>query len=233
VIQLTFSRQWLSAAGITPSSSKTYTLSAIQAALKTKFGATPYIGCTSSTIGQIYYYHHVSGSAQAGTYTPTDSTDASNCPASGIKYPLKSGSAAPTTTISTSTTKTSTTTSGSSAPTGTGFSGKGFLEVSKGGCLISAGTWYTSGTCATFTAAASGAGFTLTSSKGACAIKSNEFVCASGNTATVFQASSGGLLEYAGKTAWYSPGTASGSTQETVYATSQSVSYTISWTATS
>lgn len=78
----------------------------------------------------------------------------STCAASGIKYLPKGGSGTPTTTSVTTKTSTST-------PTGTGvFSGKGYLNVKSGstsaGCIISAGTWYTTGTCATFTAAASG-----------------------------------------------------------------------------
>ena len=37
---------WLEQAGITPSNTSTYTLSAVQGALEAKFGAVPYIGCT-------------------------------------------------------------------------------------------------------------------------------------------------------------------------------------------
>lgn len=77
------------------------------------------------------------------------------------------------------------------------------------GCIISAGTWYTTGTCATFTAAASGiffsilenipgaqililtfallgTGFTLTSSKGACGIVGGSLSCGPSTAATAF-----------------------------------------------
>lgn len=85
----------------------------------------------------------------------------------------------------------------------------GFLNAFTGGsqtgCLISAGKWYTTGTCATYTATPSGkfmveefaawgkltphfqgSGFTLKSSKGSCGISNSAFTCGSGVTATVF-----------------------------------------------
>lgn len=112
----------------------------------------------------------------------------SDCPSTGIKYLPKSGSPTPTATTTTTTAPTSTT-----AP-GTPFSGQGYLQVTEGGanngCIISGGTWYIGGTCATFTATASGNGFTLTSSKGKCAIQSTDLVCSSTvTTATVFTVS--------------------------------------------
>ena len=46
------------------------------------------------------------------------------------------------------------------------------------------------GTCAKFTATVSGTGFTLSTSKGKCAIQSNNLICASTvTTATVFTVS--------------------------------------------
>ena len=112
----------------------------------------------------------------------------SDCPSTGIQYLPKSGSPPVTTTTTTTTAPT-----GTSAP-GTPFSGKGYLQVTEGGanngCIISGGTWYIGGTCATFTAAASGTGFTLTSSKGKCAVQSTNLVCSSTViTATVFTVS--------------------------------------------
>lgn len=124
----------------------------------------------------------------------------SACPATGIKYVPKYLPA-------------STATSTSSAPTATAtqtpFLGKGFLQATTSGaqkgCLISAGTWYTTGTCATYTAAISGnylslvtkrillifvgTEFTLTSSKGSCDIIAGAFSCAAGNRAGVFTVS--------------------------------------------
>jgi ribonuclease T2 len=133
------------------------------------------------------------------------------------------------------------------------LSGKGYLNViyggSQDGCLISAGTWYVSGTCATYTATPSGkyslnqfllpfpdiigSGFTLTTSKGKCAVSSGAITCSSSvSTATVFTVVSGNLA-YNGVTTFYATAVPSGSTQETVYTTSKSVNIQIFWQATS
>lgn len=62
------------------------------------------------------------------------------------------------------------------------------------GCIISQGTWYASGTCATFTASTSGSGFALSSRKGKCGVVSGAFVCGPGvKTATSFTAVDGKL----------------------------------------
>lgn len=72
----------------------------------------------------------------------------SNCPSRGIKYPLKHARHEPT----------HTTTIGHPEPTAPGipFTGRGNLVVErlnrKHGCIISYGTWFSSGTCATFRA---------------------------------------------------------------------------------
>ena len=150
--------QFLANAGITPSSSKTYTAAQIQAALKTGFGFEATLQCASGALDEIWYSYDVNGSVQTGTFIPTSPVGStSSCPSTGIKYLPKSGGSSTTTTTSFS--STTTTTSASSAPTGS-FSGSGFLNGiasgSQTGCLISAGTWYTSGTCATYTATASG-----------------------------------------------------------------------------
>ena len=72
----------------------------------------------------------------------------SNCPARGIRYqPKRHHPPHPTKTF---------TTTGTAKPTATGipFQGLGNLKVSTlgqgRGCIISHGTWFTSGTCATF-----------------------------------------------------------------------------------
>ncbi|CZR56972.1 related to ribonucleases [Phialocephala subalpina] len=218
----------LANAGITPSSTETYTSAAILAALKASFGQNPTIQCSSGALDEIWYSFDVLGSVQTGTFQPAAPVgQSSSCSSTGIKYLPKSGG---TVTTTTSATKTTTATS---TPTGTGsFSGSGYLNAytggSQDGCLISAGTWYTTGTCATYTATASGSGFTLKSSKGSCGISSDTFTCASGVTATVFTASNG-LLAYNGATTFYATAVPSGSTQATVYTSSQSVSVEFQW----
>lgn len=100
----------------------------------------------------------------------------STCPATGIQYLPKSGSpapppsssaaasssaagstSAPSTTL-TSVTKTTSSISASGSPgtlSGSGYL-NGFTSGTQTGCLISGGTWFVGGTCATHTATASG-----------------------------------------------------------------------------
>ncbi|KAI8945248.1 ribonuclease T2-like protein [Xylaria longipes] len=220
----------LSAAGITPSNSKTYTSAQIQAALLKVTGKAAVISCSSSELSQVYYGFFVNGPlTNADFVASTVVGQSSNCPSSGIKYLPKSGSG--TTPTSTTTTTTKTGTSPTSTATGT-FSGKGYLNAyyngNQDGCLIAAGTWYTTGTCATYTATASGSGFTLTSSKGNCGVVSGAFSCGSGVSATVFNAVSG-KLAYNGASTFYASVVPTGSTQATVYTSSKSYSVTFQW----
>ncbi|KAF2267628.1 ribonuclease T2 [Lojkania enalia] len=211
------SYEWLAAAGITPSASKTYSTKEIQDALAAKRpGVKVTLGCKSSTLNEIWYHYDVRGSVQTGEFVPSDPDGTkSTCPASGIKYLPKNGGGGGSPTTSTSVP------TGTSAP-GQPFNGRGYLNVKLDGtgkgCIISAGTWYTTGTCATFTAATSGSGFTLTSSKGKCGVVSSVLTCGSGvSTATIFSAVDGELAAD-GNVAWSADEVASGSTQEKVYA---------------
>ncbi|KAH8765832.1 ribonuclease-like protein T2, partial [Hyaloscypha finlandica] len=225
----------LANAGIVPSSSATYTSAQIKAALKSAYGFDVTIQCASGALDEIWYSYDVQGSVQTGLFVKAAPVgQSSSCSSTGIKYLPKSGTPVSISTVKTTMT-TSTTSASSSSTGGSGiFSGSGYLNAftsgSQTGCLISAGTWYTSGTCATYTATASGSGFTLKSSKGSCGISSSTFTCGSGVTATVFTAS-GGYLSYGGSTTFYAAAVPSGSTQQTIYTTSQSVSVTFQWQA--
>ncbi|KAI8631407.1 ribonuclease T2-like protein [Xylariaceae sp. FL1651] len=222
----------LSAAGITPSSSKTYTSSQILTALQKVTGKAAVILCENSELYQVYYGFFANGPLQNGDFVASTIVgDSSNCPSSGIKYLPKSGS----TTAPTSTTKTTTKTTTTPTSTATGtFSGSGYLTAyyngAEDGCLISAGTWYVTGSCATYTATASGSGFTLKSSKGTCGIVSGAFSCGSGVTSTVFTAV-GGKLAYGGASTFYASVVPTGQTQATVYTSSNSYSVTFQWEA--
>lgn len=77
---------WLSAAGITPSSTKTYTLAAIQAALTKNHGASVYLGCSDSELSEVWYFFNVKGSVQSGTWIPVATLNTADCPSTGIKY---------------------------------------------------------------------------------------------------------------------------------------------------
>ncbi|KZP25290.1 ribonuclease T2 [Athelia psychrophila] len=203
---------WLANAGIVPSSSKTYTLTAINAALVAGSGGfTPQLGCTSGSLSSISWYYHLKGSVIDGTFVSINSPEAGTCSGSAIKYALKTGSAASSTTGPTSTTKTtSTSTSPSSTAPAGSIPTKATITASTGtGGLLSAGTWSTQ-TLATYTLSGTASSFTLTSSKGSCGIM--------GLTNACFKVTSGSnlLLAYSGSTSWTSSAIPSGSTVEVV-----------------
>ncbi|KAK2875635.1 hypothetical protein FQN49_001552 [Arthroderma sp. PD_2] len=215
----------LADAGITPSNDKTYELSAMQAAIKEAFGMEITLNCRSGVLNEAWYFYNIRGSAQTGEYIPTlPGGTPSTCPETGIKYPPKTGGSDPEPTTSNPS---------DPAPTGT-FSGKGYLTVttrgSEDGCLISSGNWYTTGTCATYTAAASGSGFTLKSSKGVCGMSNGQFKCGSGVSSTVFGSSSG-KLSASGKDTFYADKLPTGNTQVPVFTSPHAVPLTVSWQA--
>ncbi|KAK4992984.1 Ribonuclease T2 precursor (RNase T2) [Elasticomyces elasticus] len=228
---------WLSEAGIVPSSSATYTSAAIETALEKYHGHPVTIGCKNGQLNEIWYHFDVLGSVQTGTFVAADPDGTkSTCPRTGVKYLPKSGSAGPTATTTTTTTRGGGSTP-TAAPTATStnvpFSGRGNLMVQTGGsqkgCIISGGTWYTSGTCASFTATTTGDAITLSSSKGNCAVVNGALTCASTvSTASVFDAD-GALLGYAGNTTFYATAVPRGSTQGTVYTEKHATSLQISW----
>lgn len=94
------------------------------------------------------------------------------------------------------------------------------------------GTWYTTGTCATFTAATSGSGFTLTSSKGLCAVDDGTKMLSCSptiTTGTIF-GKDGSNLTYDGDSTFSASKIAVGSTQEKVTAGSGgSISLIVEW----
>ncbi|EHL02874.1 putative Ribonuclease T2-like protein [Glarea lozoyensis 74030] len=145
------SYKFLAAAGILPSTTVTYTSAQIQSALTAAHGFPVTIGCSGGALDEIWYHFDVRGSVQTGEFVATSPDGSkSSCADTGVKYLPKY--LPPSTT----------TTSSPPGPTATGapYAGKGFLQATTGGaqkgCLISAGTWYTTGTCATYTATASG-----------------------------------------------------------------------------
>ncbi|KAF8995674.1 ribonuclease T2-like protein [Cyathus striatus] len=94
---------WLSDAGITPSSSETFTLSQLTSALKSASVSTPlylcsFLGCYALTrlfigaLNQISWYFNLKGSVIDGTFVAVDAPESGSCPSSGIRYPPKSGS---------------------------------------------------------------------------------------------------------------------------------------------
>lgn len=84
------SYSWLSNAGIVPTSSRTYTISAIQSALTAQFGQAVKIDCTNNELAGLSYYFNVQGSVQSGTFQPAVGSG-STCPSTGIRYLPKPG----------------------------------------------------------------------------------------------------------------------------------------------
>lgn len=225
---------WLQQAGIVPSTTKTYTLAAIQAALKSHHGHNVIINCKSGALNELWYQFNVQGSIASGKFVASDPVGSgSTCPSTGIKYlPKSGGSSSPSTTPTTPTTSSS-----GSAPSG-GSSGKGTISVTaqdgsgSQGFLISTGKWYNSGgSPATYTATGNsdGSSVALKTSKGNCAIQSDSSLfCGSGVSASTF-AIQGGLVTYNGASTFYASNTPSGSDQETVYASEQDVAFSLTW----
>ncbi|KXJ92548.1 ribonuclease T2-like protein [Microdochium bolleyi] len=235
------SYDWLKQAGIVPSSTKTYTRAEIQTALKKHHqGHDVIINCNKNKeLNELWYHYNAFGSVVNGRFVPVDPVGSpSTCPETGIKYLPKYDTSAPPPPTTTTASPT-TTTSAAPAPTGTGaLSGKGYLYASTGsaaaGFLISGGKWYnTNGTPATFTATpgADGLTFTLSTSKGKCAIQSadSSLLCA----AEVETASSFGwdsaALTYNGSPAFYADSVPSGQAQGVVYAAAKAVEVKFSW----
>ncbi|XHF97693.1 ribonuclease T2-like [Aspergillus wentii] len=140
----------LAKAGIVPSQTKTYTRSEIENALSTAHGADVAVRCRRGALNEIWYYFNVAGPLQSGKFVASDPDGfKSNCPTNGIRYHPKKPQAEP------EPTETSPTGPKPTAP-GVPFQGRGHLKVStmgqRRGCIISHGTWFSSGTCATFRA---------------------------------------------------------------------------------
>ncbi|KAH1277857.1 hypothetical protein KXW98_002939 [Aspergillus fumigatus] len=79
----------LAAAGITPSSSKTYKLSDILSALSAITGHEPSVGCSNGELNEAWYFFNIKGNLINGKYVPIDPLSSSTCPSSGIKYKPK------------------------------------------------------------------------------------------------------------------------------------------------
>jgi len=79
----------LAAFNIVPSNKTTYTLGQLESAIKSQVGAVPFFGCTNNgtVLSEVWYFNHVFGTEQFGTYKPLDSTTPSSCSSSKpIRY---------------------------------------------------------------------------------------------------------------------------------------------------
>ncbi|KAK2754032.1 ribonuclease T2-like [Arachnomyces sp. PD_36] len=228
LFQMLPSYETLSDAGIVPSDTQTYSFSAIQGALEEAHGSEVVVRCRNGAINEIRYYFHVSGSVRSGDFVPSSPGSArSNCPMTGIKYIPKRSRSVPT--------QTSDPTVPTKSPSKDPFIGKGHLDVwafdRQIGCIISHGTWFTSGTCATFVVEPSAAsdGFTLTSSKGACSFKGDILNCGPEvKDSTTFN-STDGKLSFNNKTQFYAEAIPRGTTQAKIYSSGHRIPLEISW----
>ncbi|KAG9240641.1 ribonuclease T2-like protein [Calycina marina] len=79
----------LAAAGILPSTTKTYTSAEIQTALKALTGSEVVLGCSRGRLNQAWYSFNVKGSLQSGDFVataPAGKGGRGTCPRRGIKY---------------------------------------------------------------------------------------------------------------------------------------------------
>jgi ribonuclease T2 len=208
--------EWLMEAGIEPSTTKSYTRDQIQSALTAKHGRPVTLGCKGGKLDEVWYHFDVRGSVQSGEFVAADPDGGkSTCPYT-IRYPpkAKGGRPAPTATRSHTYTHVP-------EPTGPAFSGRGNLNVKTGGkskgCIISAGTWYTSGTCATFRTSKVDDGFTLESSRGKCAVKNGALTCSPLVTKATTFSHDGKSLTFDGNSTFYADNEPRGFKQVTVY----------------
>lgn len=217
--------KWLAAAGVVPSADKTYTRTAIEAALQAPRGVKAIIQCDSrhpTELREIWYHFVVRGSLQEGEFIASDpdfsgSGGARNsCPDSGIKYlPKRNRTDGPSPTTT------------NSVPTGTNEpSGKGHLIIKlKGGgqrgCLISNGRWYNTvigSSCASFRARESSEAVTLQSSKGPCGVQDGEFSCGRYMPYTPFKIAGGQLVLAQSGVSWSANEIPRGTKQQTILA---------------
>ncbi|KZZ91748.1 Ribonuclease Trv [Moelleriella libera RCEF 2490] len=83
--------QWLAEAGITPSNTKTYSLSQIQRVLTRRHGAEVTLNCKGKALKEVWYHYNVKGSLQTGRFIATqpDGTKG-RCPPM-VQYQPKTG----------------------------------------------------------------------------------------------------------------------------------------------
>ncbi|MCJ1235516.1 ribonuclease T2-like [Varicellaria rhodocarpa] len=213
---------FLADAGIYPSASKNYTYAEVAAAVSKPRGVTALVQCYHGQLDEVWYFYDVAGTIATGDFIPIN--------------PVGSTSSCPTTLQYLPKNLTSIAKSNDTAPP-TPFVGSGYLLVESGGveagCINSAGKWSNSSpkSCATFQGASSGSGISLSSSKGACAIKNAKFKCGSNIAKSQLFTDISGNLAYTNRTSFYSSKAPNGTTQGGVYTKKHNVTLGITWEA--
>ncbi|OTA06464.1 hypothetical protein A9Z42_0072310 [Trichoderma parareesei] len=236
------SYDWLAAAGISPSTTATYTLAGIQDALTAHHGQNVVINCAKNgELNELWYHYNVRGSVQSGTFVPVEPVGApSTCPKTGIKYLPKYSTPTSTTPIETATHTSSSmsTATRPSIPSGV-LTGKGYFYIdtsgtTSGGFLISRGTWYrdNGGTPATYTATpdTDGRAFSLNTSKGKCAVLSDfSLSCDSSITTGSSFGWDGTHLLFEGSSTFYATEIPTGQGQEVIYTSPLAIALQVAW----
>jgi len=75
----------LAAGGIVPSNKTTYKLDDLEATAKSQTGAIPFFGCVNNgtVLTEVWYFNHVLGTEQFGSFKSVDSTTPSSCTRTG------------------------------------------------------------------------------------------------------------------------------------------------------
>ncbi|KAJ7912655.1 hypothetical protein B0H13DRAFT_1874640 [Mycena leptocephala] len=194
--------------GITPSSTATYTLASLTAAIEAESGVVhPSVQVLREHPQRYAILFPPEREYHRWSFQQIDALESGSCSTSSIKYPLKTH------------------------PNPPGLPAKATIHASSIDGLLSFGTWSTQ-TLATFTISGTMDSFTMTSSKGNCSVSGGTFMCGSGVSLTSFpclrrfnwaiasQFTSGSclLLASGGSTAWTSDGVPSGTTVFPVFA---------------
>ncbi|KAH8692666.1 putative ribonuclease T2 family [Talaromyces proteolyticus] len=208
----------LSKAGIVPSHDETYDFADIQEALDAAHGAQVTVRCRRGALNEIWYHFNVAGRLQTGRFEPADAVGGgSNCPRSGIRYipkkPAPTHQPHPTVTDA----------PGGPEPTGPVQTRKGNLRVytlnQQRGCLISRGTWFTSGTCATFKAKDVTDGFHVESRRGPCGFVKDIFTCGHQiRNPALFTINDNNILVYSGNSTLFADKAPKGHVQSKIFA---------------
>ncbi|PRT53763.1 Ribonuclease T2-like [Wickerhamiella sorbophila] len=208
------SYKFLTDAGITPSTTQTYTVQQFQDALSAHVdNSEVYLGCDrNNAITEIWYFFHLKGSVADGTFIPTDSITSSSC-TDGFKWLPKTGNG------------------GGGGGDDDGSTTSGNLKPSgQPGCLISDGSWFTSGTCATFKVTETVGGVSVSSSKGPCGVDGQgKFQCGSSVSSSDFTLDENNNLVYGGSDAWSANSQPSGQSRAAVYSGSGSINFQINF----
>lgn len=195
--------EWLKMDGIVPDNHRTYSVAEFSSSLaRYTNGRTVFLGCDRhNNINQVWYFYKLKGSVANGQFEMVDSISTSTC-TDGFRYlPKQEDDDVP----------------GFPDYPGGHKPGKGktrqnlYVQKSKSkkkkklgkqGCIISDGSWYRGGTCATFQVVPDDKGVHLTSSKGDCGINGGVFQCNNKVDWSSFEVDDDGFLSYEGEDNW-------------------------------